>query len=86
VALYGLDCLLAGVAYYLLSLALVAHHGADSTLAQALGRDLKGKASVVIYALSVPLAFLLPAASVACYVAVALMWLLPDRRIERALA
>ncbi len=85
VALCGAVCFLSGFAYFLLSLALVAHHGADSTLARALGRDLKGKASVAIYAVAIPLAFAAPLAAIACYVGVALMWLLPDRRIEKAL-
>jgi hypothetical protein len=57
--------------------------GPDSTLARALGRDLKGKGSVVIYAAGIALAFVEPWGAIALYVAVALMWLIPDRRIER---
>jgi uncharacterized membrane protein len=85
VALYGAVLLLAGVAYFILTRALVAHHG-DSPLATALGRDFKGKASVVLYAVAIPLAFARPWLSCALYVLVAVTWLIPDRRIEKALA
>jgi uncharacterized membrane protein len=86
VALYGVDLLLAGVAYFILVRTLLALHGPDSTLATALGTDFKGKISVVLYLLAVPLAFL--SASIACalYVLVAAMWLIPDPRIEKRLA
>ncbi len=86
VALYGVVMLLAGVAYYVLARCLVGHHGRDSTLAVALGRDTKGKLSVVLYAIAIPLAFLSEWIAMALYVIVALMWLIPDRRIEKALA
>jgi uncharacterized membrane protein len=85
VALYGVVMLGAGCAYYLLARALVAHHGQDSALAVALGRDVKGKASVAIYAIAIPLAFLSPWLACALYVVVVIMWLIPDRRIERTL-
>jgi hypothetical protein len=60
--------------------------GPQSTLARAVGRDLKGKGSLVLYAAGVAIAFFEPWAALALYVAVALIWLVPDRRIERALA
>ena len=85
VAVYGAVMLLAGCAYFVLTRVLVARHGADSTLARAVGRDEKGKVSVLLYAAAVPLAFLDPRISCAIYVAVAILWLVPDRRIEKAL-
>jgi uncharacterized membrane protein len=85
VALYGIPMLGAGVAYTLLTRALIAHHGADSTLAKSIGGDFKGKASLVVYLAAIPLAFVAPWISCACYVLVAIVWLIPDRRIERAL-
>jgi uncharacterized membrane protein len=85
VAVYGAVLLCAGCAYYLLSRLLIARHGADSPLARAVGSDVKGLASVGIYALAIALAFVVPAISCALYVVVAIMWLVPDRRIERVL-
>jgi uncharacterized membrane protein len=85
VAIYGAVLLLAGVAYYLLARALIAREGSDSVLAQAVGRDCKGVASLVLYATAIPLAFAHPLISCAFYVLVALIWLAPDPRIERAL-
>jgi uncharacterized membrane protein len=84
-ALYGVVLLMAGFAYWLLEQAIVAQEGRDSLLARALGRDVKGKLSVGTYAVSIPLAFVHPGLSNALYAAVALMWLIPDTRIERAL-
>ena len=81
-ALYGLVSLLAAIAYYVLQTAIVADHGRDSALADALGRDLKGRMSPVAYAIAIPLAFVSPWISIAVYVGVALMWLIPDRRLE----
>lgn len=86
VALYGVVLLLAGVAYFILTRTLIAHHGRDSDLAKALGKDFKGKASVVSYAAAIPLAFVNTWLACALYVLVAVMWLIPDRRIEHALA
>jgi uncharacterized membrane protein len=86
VAVYGLVLLLAACAYYLLAHALIAHHGKDSTIATALGRDFKGKVSVVIYAVAIALAFMNAWISCALYVLVAVIWLVPDRRIEKTLA
>jgi uncharacterized membrane protein len=86
VAVYGVILLLAAVAYFLLVRALIAHHGRESALATAVGRDLKGKASVVIYLVGIPLAFASSALAYGVYVAVALLWLIPDRRIEKIFA
>lgn len=85
VALYGFVLLMAACAYYILAHALVAKHGRESKLAVALGKDFKGKISVLIYAAAIPLAFVQSWISLALYVSVAVMWLIPDRRIERVL-
>ncbi len=85
VALYGVILLFAGTAYYILTKMLIAHHGKDSTLATSIGTDRKGKVSVVVYATAIPLSFVRPWIAFACYVMVAVMWLLPDPRIEKAL-
>lgn len=81
-AAYGGVLLLAAIAYYILQCAIVAAQGPDSTLADALGGDLKGKASPVIYAAAIPVAFVNRWISLGLYVVVALMWLVPDRRLE----
>ncbi len=86
VALYGVMLLFAGIAYYILARLLAAHHGKDSTLAQALGDDRKGKLSIAIYAAAIPLAFVSSALAYALYALVAVMWLYPDRRFEKALS
>ena len=85
VALYGVVLLFAAIAYYILARALVAEHGRDSTLAKALGKDFKGKVSAVVYAAAIPLSFVNSWLACALYVMVAVMWLIPDRRIERVL-
>ena len=85
VALYGLVLLMCGVAYYILSRALIALHGRDSTLAVAIGGDRKGIASLVLYVAAIILAFFSTAAALAIYVLVAAIWLIPDRRIEKVL-
>jgi uncharacterized membrane protein len=77
--------LCAAIAYYILAHALIARHGADSTLAQALGKDFKGKISPLFYATAIGLAFVNVWLACALYVGVALMWLVPDLRIERVL-
>ncbi len=82
VALYGVVLLMSGIAYFILARILVAQHGKDSTLARALGRDVKGIASVVVYAIAIALAFVYPWGACALYVVVAIMWLIPDPRIE----
>jgi TMEM175 potassium channel family protein len=86
VALYGTVLLLAAVAYFVLTRALIAVHGRDSVLATAVGRDVKGKVSVVIYTVGIAIAFLSAALACGLYVLVAIMWLVPDRRIEKTLA
>jgi uncharacterized membrane protein len=86
VALYGAVLLFAGVAYYILTRVLLAIHGPDSTLASALGADLKGKISLLIYLVAVPIAFVAPWMAGALYVTVAIIWLVPDRRIEKTVA
>jgi uncharacterized membrane protein len=85
VAFYGVILLFAGIAYFILTRALIALHGADSVLATAMGRDFKGKVSMVIYLAAIPLAFVRTWLAAALYVLVAVMWLVPDRRIEKHL-
>ncbi len=80
---YGMVLLLAAIAYKLLQTCVIRTHGADSLLARAIGADLKGKLSPVLYVVAIALAFVATWLSVAIFVAVALMWLIPDRRIER---
>lgn len=84
-ALYGVVLMFAGIAYYILTRALIARHGSDSTLATSIGRDTKGKLSVVVYAAAIALSFVQPWIAAACYVGVAVMWLVPDPRIEKRL-
>jgi len=81
-ALYGGILLMAGAAYTILARAIIASQGAHSALKAAIGIDRKGWASVVAYALAIPIALVAPWVSAAIYAAVALMWLVPDRRIE----
>jgi uncharacterized membrane protein len=81
-AVYGVVLLLAGGAWLVLQRAIIALQGPHSRLATAVGRDLKGKASAALYAVAVPLAFVNQRVSVGIYVLVALIWLVPDRRIE----
>ena len=85
VALYGAVLLLSAIAYFILSRALIRHDGDASTLARALGGDFKGKVSVVLYVAAIALAFVNRWLSLALYVGVAVMWLVPDRRIEKVL-
>ena len=84
-AAYGVVMLCAAIAYYILAHSLVATQGPDSRLARAFGRDRKGKISVVLWAIGIGLAFVNPWMAVAIYVGVALMWLVPDKRIEKQL-
>ena len=85
VAIYGVVLFMAGVAYFILTILLVKDHGRDSPLATALGRDWKGKISVVIYAIAIPLAFWSQWLAIALYIVVAVIWFVPDRRMERVL-
>jgi uncharacterized membrane protein len=86
VALYGVVLLCAAFAYFLLTRSLISHHGHDSLLAAAVGNDFKGKISLVIYAIAIPLAFLSSLLAYGLYILVVLIWLVPDRRIEKTLA
>ena len=84
-ALYGLVMLMAGIAYFILERAILAREGPDSVLRAAIGQDLKGKISPLLYLIAIPAAFVHQAIAGAIYIGVALMWLVPDRRIERML-
>ena len=84
-ALYGGVLLLSAIAYTILVRVLLAVHGRDSTLATAIGSDVKGNISLVLYLLAVPLAFFLPWLAGVLYVLVAIIWFVPDRRIEKTL-
>jgi uncharacterized membrane protein len=86
VAVYGVVLLLAGMAYFILARVLIRLHGHGSTLATSLGSDRKSKLSILIYATAIPLAFVQPWIATAGYVVVAIIWLVPDRRIERKVA
>ncbi len=85
VAIYGLVMLLAGFAYYLLTRALLAIHENDSPLAVAIGKDYKGYASLILYTLGVMLSFIQPWISISLYVMVAILWFIPDPRVEKTL-
>lgn len=85
VALYGVDLFFAGVAYYILSQLLIAHHGKNSAIAKAVGNDTKGKISALIYAVAIPLTFVNSWIPFSLFVAVAVMWIIPDTRIEKTL-
>jgi len=86
VALYGTIMLFAGIAYFILVRTLLSRHGPESLLATALGSDFKGKISMVIYLVAIPLALLKWWLACALYILVSIMWLVPDRRIEKTLA
>jgi uncharacterized membrane protein len=85
VALYGVVLLFSAVAYFILARSLLSIHARDSLLATALGADFKGKISMVIYLVAILLAFVKSWLACALYVLVAVMWLVPDRRIEKKL-
>jgi len=85
-AVYGIDLLLAAVAYFLLQRTLIARQGNDGPLASAIGRDWKGKLSPVLYVVGITAAFWEPYVAVAVFVVAALIWLVPDRRVERFVA
>jgi TMEM175 potassium channel family protein len=86
VAFYGMVLLLAGFAYVILTRSLMIYQGMDSTLATAVGRDFKGKASLVLYAVAIPLSFVNSWFACTLYVLVTVIWFIPDRRIEKTLA
>jgi uncharacterized membrane protein len=85
VALYGVVMLFSAIAYTILSVSLIAHHGKDSPLAIAMGRDYKGKVSLLLYTLAIPLAFVNSWLACGMYATVSIIWLIPDRRIEKTL-
>ena len=84
-AVYGIVLWMAGLSYYLMSRAMIAHHGAESHLATAIGNDTKGIISLVGYTIAIALSFFNSAFSFVLYVAVAVLWLIPDTRIEKNL-
>ena len=85
VALYGVNLLMAAIAYYILQTTILRKHGKDSVLAKAIGKDIKGKMSPILYVIAVVFTFFNQWVSGAIYVLVALIWLIPDKRIERIL-
>ena len=84
-AMYGAVLLMASIAYWILARRIIAGEGRESLVARAIGRDSKGVISTLLYAIAIPLAFVAHWISQLLYVAVALMWLIPDRRIEKAM-
>jgi uncharacterized membrane protein len=84
-AVYGFVLLMEAIAYYVLQRTIIASQGHDSLLAAAVGRDCKGKVSPPLYLIAIPLAYVSPWISISLYVFVALLWFVPDRRIERVL-
>jgi uncharacterized membrane protein len=85
VFLYGIVCMMAGLAYHILTIVLIQLHGKDSLLAKAVGKDFKGILSLFLYLAGIGFAFFNTTISCLIYVAVAIMWLIPDTRIERTL-
>jgi uncharacterized membrane protein len=83
VAIYGVVLFMAGTSYYILERVLIAHHPRNSSLAQAMGKDVKGMVSMLIYLVAIALTLLNPWLSCGLYVLVAVMWFIPDPRIER---
>ena len=83
VALYGIILLMAAVAYYILQTMIQRKHGADSLLSRAIGTDIKGKISPILYFVAIICSFFLPLVSGGIYALVAFIWLIPDKRIER---
>jgi uncharacterized membrane protein len=85
VALYGVNLLMAAIAYFILQTTILRKHGKDSVLAKAIGKDFKGKISPILYAIAIIFTFFNQWVSGGIYVLVALIWLIPDKRIERTL-
>ena len=83
VAAYSFVLLMAAIAYFILSKTIISVHGKDSVLSTAIGKDLKGKISIIGYAAAVPLAFFFKEVSIGIIVAIAILWLVPDNRIEK---
>lgn len=84
-AIYGVVMLMAGIAFFILQQLIIASQGEDSILKKAVGKDLKGKISPVLYVIAIPFAFWFQWISIGLYVFVAIIWLVPDKRIERVL-
>ena len=84
-ALYGIVLFCAAAAYFILERVIISHYGKESLLANVVGEGIKGKISVAIYALAIPAAFVWPILSCVGYIIVAMMWIVPDRRIEKIL-
>jgi uncharacterized membrane protein len=84
-AVYGVVLLLCAIAYWILAHTIIAHEGPHSKLRRAVGRDAKGTFSILMYAAAIPVAYVNPWIADALYLAVALVWVIPDRRIERTL-
>lgn len=85
-ALYGFVLLMAAIAYWILQQLIIASHGPDSVLKKAVGGDWKGKVSPILYAVAIPMAFVSRWVSLGIYISVALIWLVPDKRIEKTLS
>jgi uncharacterized membrane protein len=85
-AVYGAVLVMPSIAYYILVQAIIRRQGRDSMLAQAIGRDLKGKVSVLLLLAGIVVSFVGPWIAMALYVVVAIIWIVPDRRIEKAIA
>jgi uncharacterized membrane protein len=83
--LYGIILLMNAIAYFILQTAILKHHGKDSLLSKAIGKDFKGKASVILYLIAVASSLFYTEISGAIYILVAMMWLVPDKRIEKIL-
>lgn len=84
-ALYGVVLFMAAIAYFILQRAIIAKHGVDSVLSVAIGKNIKGKLSILLYAIAIPVAFVAQWLAGALYILVALIWLIPDRRIEHTM-
>jgi uncharacterized membrane protein len=85
-ALYGFVLLMAAIAYWILQQLIIASHGPESLLKKAVGGDWKGKVSPILYAVAIPMAFVSRWVSLGIYIVVALIWLVPDKRIEKTLS
>ncbi len=83
VTLYGIVLLMSAIAYFILQNTIVVHHETDFTLRKAIGKGIKGKISVLIYIVGIALSFYISWMAILCYVIVALIWFLPDKRIEK---
>lgn len=83
VAFYGVILLMSGIAYYILQRAIINHHDKDFKLRKVIGRDIKGKLSLVIYLVGIFTSFLSPWFAIACYISVAIIWIIPNKQIEK---